>query len=67
MVAPIHIWPLDDEAQARSRHVHVVECLERLGREIVERDRGHGLPTHWEPIIRSWLAGETLDPPEKEV
>jgi hypothetical protein len=63
---PIQIHFADTDDEVRARHERIEKRLEELGKEEVNRlSAVSGLPTQWDPIIRSWLKGEKLEPEKK--
>lgn len=57
----INIHPGDSPTARRARHMDIEKRLEATGEETVRSllNTG-GLPTVWNPIILSWLAGDRL-------
>ena len=67
MTQPIQIHHADTPAEARARHERIEKRLEDLGIPEVNRlSSTGGLPTQWDPIVRSWLKGEKLEAAQPE-
>lgn len=60
---PIKIHYADTEKESRARHEQIQARLNELGKDNVSLlVASGGLPTEWNPIIRSWMSGEKLEP-----